>query len=222
MKKTIGIRLIILLVAITFANSTVLLAQNSIADKVHKLKEITVRVKPVEQHGDTLNYNMAAYISASDRKLTDLLAKLPGITVTDNGRILYNDKPINRFNIEGQDLLGHRYNLATNSLPAEAIAQIQVVENDQPIQAMRSTHPTDRATLNVKLKQSYRMRIFGQVAASAGYGDDFLGDLDALLATIGKNNQLMAIAKANNTGNSLEDLTAEHLDVNTLRTYTPI
>lgn len=93
---------------------------------------------------------------------------MPGIEVTQNGQILYKGETINQFNIEGQNLLGNRYSQATRNLPVEAVSQVQVMENDQPIKALKSTAPSDRATLNIKLKSGYKTRPFGEVQGGAG------------------------------------------------------
>ena len=57
---------------------------------------------------------------------------MPGIEVADNGAIRYKGRPINKFNIEGQDLLGNQYNQATRNMPADAVATVQVMEDDSP------------------------------------------------------------------------------------------
>ena len=96
-----------------------------------KLPEVTVRLKPVEQVGDTIKYNVSAFQGKDDHYLEDVLKKMPGIQVSPNGTILYKGETINQFNIEGQNLLGNRYSQATRNLPVEAISQVQVMENDQ-------------------------------------------------------------------------------------------
>ena len=135
-----------------------------------RLKEVEVRVKPIERDRDTLNYNVAAFQGPEDRYIEDILKKLPGIHVSEEGTISYNGKPINQFHIEGMNLLGGRYNHATRNLPADAVARIQVVENDQHVKALKEVRPSDRATINIRLKSSYRSRLMGEVAGSIGRG----------------------------------------------------
>ena len=87
------------------------------------LKELTVKASPIERRKDTINYNVAAFLGKEDRYMEDVLKKMPGIEVADDGAISYNGKPINKFNIEGQDLLGNQYNYATRNMPAEAVVK---------------------------------------------------------------------------------------------------
>ncbi len=90
----------------------------------------------------------SSFRGKDDHYLVDVLKKLPGIEVSENGTISYRGNSINRFNIEGQDLLGNRYNQATRNLPVDAVAQVQIMENDQPIRALKDNTPSERATLN--------------------------------------------------------------------------
>lgn len=99
------------------------------------LKELTVKALPIERRQDTINYNVAAFQGKEDRYIEDVLRKLPGVEVAADGSISYNGKSINKFNIEGQDLLGNQYNQATRNLPADAVATVQIMENDQPVRA---------------------------------------------------------------------------------------
>jgi hypothetical protein len=186
------------------------------------LKEVTVRVKPVEVHQDTINYNVSAFKDANDKYIEDILKKLPGITVADDGRISYKGEAINKFNIEGQDLLGNRYNQATRNLSADAVAQVQVMENDQPIRALKDKVMSDKATLNIKLKQGYKSKPFGEVSAGVGYGDATLWNNHATLININRRNQLLVTAKMNNSGESLSENTMEHIDVTSLDYYEPL
>ena len=80
----------------------------TLAPSAFKLKEVTVKAAPISSHGDTLNYNVASFIAPTDRTVEDILRKLPGITVKPGGGIEYQGKAINKFYIEGLDMLGGR------------------------------------------------------------------------------------------------------------------
>lgn len=93
---------------------------------------------------------------------------MPGIEVSNNGEISYQGKPINKVNIEGLDLMGAQYNQATQNMPAEAVAQVQIMERNQPIKALEGKVSNDRATLNLKLKRGYKARPFGEADGNIG------------------------------------------------------
>lgn len=176
------------------------------------LKEVVVKLNPVEIHKDTINYNVAAFQDKNDRYIEDVLKKLPGIEVASSGQITYKGNPINKFNIEGQDLLGNQYNQATRNLSVEAVVQVQVMENDQPIRVLKDKVPSDQATLNIKLKKGYKSKPFGELIAGAGWGDHALWNAQMTLINVAPRNQMFITAKSNNTGNDLAYDFREQMD----------
>ncbi len=185
------------------------LAQVKLQQQATTMKEVVVKLKPVDIHKDTINYNVAAFKDKNDRYIEDVLKKLPGVEVASTGQISYKGKPINKFNIEGQDLLGNQYNQATRNLSVEAVAQVQVMENDQPIRVLKDKVPSDQATLNIKLKKGYKSKPFGELVAGAGWenhtlwGNHTLWDGKLTLINIAPRNQIFVTAKTNNTGTDL-------------------
>src|SRR5690606_17251597 len=89
-----------------------------------ELKEVQVKALPIHQKGDTIHYAVNAFKDQKDRSISDVLKKLPGIEVEANGRILYQGSPIQKYYIEGLDLLGGKYHLANENLPADAVSGI--------------------------------------------------------------------------------------------------
>ena len=85
------------------------------------LREVTIKAKPLWQKGDTLSLRLAPFLGKGDVTLEDGLKRLPGVDVAKNGAISYMGKPISQFNIEGLDLLGGKYNLATRNIPADYV-----------------------------------------------------------------------------------------------------
>ena len=118
------------------------------------LPEVKTVNKPIWQRKDTINYDAAAFKQQQDRVIGDIIARLPGIEVTPGGQIKYQGKPINKFYIEGLDLLEDRYSIANNNIPDDAVDKVQVLENHQPIRLLDSISFSDRAALNIKLKNS--------------------------------------------------------------------
>lgn len=186
------------------------------------LKELTVKALPIERRQDTINYNVAAFQGKEDRYIEDVLRKLPGVEVAADGSISYNGKSINKFNIEGQDLLGNQYNQATRNLPADAVATVQIMENDQPVRALKDRVPSDKATLNIKLKQDYRLHPFGEASGGIGGFDGVSWDNRLTLVNIGRKNQIMLTARMDNSGVNLSGNTAEHFDASDPYNYEPL
>ena len=124
-------------------------------------KEVTVKAPSISARSDTINYNVSAFISQSDRNVEDLLRKLPGITVQANGQIKYQGKPINKFYIEGLDMLEGRYSLVTRNIAADQITMVQVYENHQPVRLLKEIDFSDKTALNIILKNKKMIRPVG-------------------------------------------------------------
>ena len=114
-------------------NQDVVLEEKSLT-----LKEVTITAPIVAQQGDTLSFRLSAFTGAGDISLKDALRKIPGIHVAKNGKIKYQGKDISHFYIEGLDLLGGQYNIATNNLPASLVSTVQVLNHHQPVKLERS------------------------------------------------------------------------------------
>ncbi|MCB0688821.1 MAG: hypothetical protein KDC53_19925 [Saprospiraceae bacterium] len=117
-----------------------------------QLPEISVKVPPVTRHGDTLTFSLESYVKESDQTLEEILARLPGITISPIGEIFYRQKSINKFYIEGLDLLEGRYRIATQNLNFKQVRDIQIIEHHQPIRALDSIYRPENAAINLKLK----------------------------------------------------------------------
>ena len=75
--------------------------------------------------------------------------------ICSTGQILYQNKEISKFYIEGLDLLQGKYGLATQNVDAEKVASVQIMENHQPLKALKGMEVPDNAAINLKLKQSF-------------------------------------------------------------------
>ncbi len=175
-------------------------------NKAVELKEVVVKSKKIYSQGDTINYNVASFLSQNDQALADVLKKMPGITVAESGQVSYQGKPIKNFYIEGLDLMKGHYGIATNSIDPNNIATVQVLENHQDIKALKGLRPEEQASINIRLKEGVK-GVFNLIATlGGGYGDDMLWNNSAIATYFKRNSQFLATYKGNNTG---EDLSQE-------------
>ena len=73
------------------------------------LKEVAVKAERIREQGDTISYSVGSFAQAQDRSIGDVLKRMPGIDVSNSGKIQYQGEDINKFYIEGSDLLGGKY-----------------------------------------------------------------------------------------------------------------
>jgi hypothetical protein len=181
-------------------------------EKSFELKEIIVKTSPIKQKGDTIKYFVNSFSKEQDRSIGDVLKRMPGIEVLSDGKILYQGRPINKYYIEGLDLLEGKYNLANENLPFKEVTQVQILENHQPIRALDSLKFSDQAALNIKLKNAYTFT--GQASLGSGF-NPLLWDANITPMLFTKKTQMLATYQTNNTGvnvaSQLKKLTIEDL-----------
>ena len=131
------------------------------------LKEVTVKPDPLRQRGDTLSHNLASFLGKGDVTLEDGLKRLPGVDVAQSGAISYMGTPISQFNIEGLDMLGGKYNLATRNIPADYVTQVEIVRNHHSRRVERDV-PSNEVSMNIRLSKKAKLKPFGQEEAGAG------------------------------------------------------
>lgn len=169
------------------------------------LKEVKVKSQRLKSEGDTLTYSVAGFRQAQDRSIADVIAKMPGMEVKDNGQVLYNGKAINKFYIEGMDLMGSQYGMANQNLSAKKVKSVQVLKNHQPTKSLRGKLFSDQAALNIVLEDDAKAAWSGCLDAGLGYGDEFLYDNRLMGMRFAKKFQSLLLYKNNNTGKSIAD-----------------
>ena len=181
-------------------------------EEITELKEIIIKNNPITRKGDTINYTVNAFSKQEDRTIADVLKNMPGIEVLDDGKILYQGKPINKYYIEGLDLLEGKYNLANSNLPYKEVVKVQVLENHQPIRLLGSLVYSDQAAINIKLKNSFTFT--GQAEVATGLSP-LLWDANITPMLFSKKRQMLSSYQTNNTGNNvakqLKTLTIDEL-----------
>ncbi len=173
----------------------------------YQLKEVQIRPGRVYGTRDTVNYDVAQFLSGKDESIKDVIRKLPGLDVNEeSGRISYNGKEISNFYVEGMDLTDGRYNRINNNLQAKAVDKVQVLQNHQPIRLLQDRVKVEDVAINLTLKPEFRDIWLGSVKAGAGFSaDDFLweGGMDAM--QLSRSSQSAYLYKGNNRGLDVTD-----------------
>lgn len=167
-----------------------------------KLKGVIIKSSPITKIGDTISYSVNAFKEQKDRVIADVLRKLPGIEVLVDGKILYQGKPIQKYYIEGLDLLEGKYNLANNNLPASSVSKVQILENHQPIKILDSLVFSDKASLNIKLKKN--ITVTGTSKLGVGLSP-LLWNVNITPMLFTKKQQMIASYQTNNVGNDISN-----------------
>ena len=142
----------------------------TLSKNAQALPEVTVSTPDVRLRGDTLVFLLSAFAGKGDVSLKDALKKVPGVEVSSSGEISYNGKKISNFYIEGMDLMGGKYDIATTNIPSSYVDAIEILNNHKDKKIDRDIF-SDNVAMNVRLKPKAKIRPTGTYSASAGLGD---------------------------------------------------
>ena len=174
----------------------------TMVEKTTELKDVVVVADKITQRGDTISYLVAPYKDEKDRVIGDVIKKMPGLEVSESGRITFNGKTVKNFYVENMDLLEGRYGIATNNISANDVASIQVYQNHQPIRALQGRSETTDVTLNITLKPSARGTFSLNNMAGIGY-EPMMWAGEAVAMYFGKKSQTITTYKGNNSGDNV-------------------
>lgn len=173
------------------------------------LSDVIVEAPAIVARGDTLVFNTARYARPEDNAVIDVIKRLPGIKVEDDGTIKYQGRPINKFYVDGNDLVGGQYGMVTENIPHKEVKSVEVMENHQPVKALEGIEFPEEAGINIRLTDDARSRWTGVVRGGAGAAPA-LASGSLYLMRIGRAVQNMVTLKGDNTGWDPASENADH------------
>ena len=180
----------------------------TMVESVEMLRTVTVTQRRIRESGDTLTYSVGSFKQAQDRSIEDVIRRMPGIDVKPSGAIEYQGKEISKFYIEGLDLMGGKYSLASGNISADKVKDVQVLENHQSVKSLRGIQYEERAAMNIVLKDEERSVWSALVEAGGGYAErneGFLYDNRLMAMQFGRKFQTMMVYKGNDTGTDISN-----------------
>lgn len=144
------------------------LYQENALDEIELTYEMPVTVK-----GDTIVYNADSFKNGTERKLEDILEKLPGVEVTDDGEIEVEGRIVSKVMVDGKDFFDGDSKIATKNIPSNAVDKVEVLKNYAEVSQLRGvTNNQDNVAINIKLKSGKKRFWFGNITAGIGDSDN--------------------------------------------------
>jgi hypothetical protein len=129
---------------------------------------------PVTIKGDTIVYNADAFTTGEEKKLGDVLEKLPGVEINDDGDVEVEGKKVSKIMVEGKDFFDGDSKLAIKNIPADAVKKVEVLKNYNEVSQMRGLeNDEDAIALNIRLKEGKDHFWFGEIAAGGGLDERY-------------------------------------------------
>jgi hypothetical protein len=162
-----------------------------------QLDEVIIEM-PVTVRGDTTTYKTAKFIDGSERKLKNVLKKLPGVEVSKNGTVTVQGKKVTQMLVDGKKFFGGNSKLAVENIPADAVGNVEVIDNYNEVSFLKGLSDSDEMAMNIQLKEDKKRFVFGDV--EAGKGNDNFYKTSANLFYYSPKTNVNFIGNLNNIG----------------------
>lgn len=162
---------------------------------------VTGNLPKMQMVGDTLMFNADAYHLPEGAVLEELIQKLPGAQIDDNGNITINGKAIKKIMLDGREFFNGSNAMATKNLPTDIIDKLKVYD-DKSDQAKITgiDDGEENPVIDIKIKKGMNMGYMFNGDAGYGTHDRYSGRLTFTEFTA--HNTLAAVLNGSNTGGS--------------------
>lgn len=169
-----------------------------------QLNEVMIKAAKISGTGDTTRYLTSSFARENDITLGDVIKRMPGFHVTDDGAIKYQGKDISDFYVEGSNIMGSKYPVAVNSIHQQDVGSVEVIENHQSIKLFEDLLFSDKTAVNITLKERAKNKWVGLLNVGGGIPNQWSADVNAM--RFAKKIKMLNTYKGNNTGNNVSAL----------------
>lgn len=161
-------------------NKEIVIPSITLQTEMQEIEEVVIYAykDPIYYKGDTLVYVADSFATHEGAVVEDLLKKLPGLSVDQDGKITSQGEQIGKVLVDGDEFFGSDPTIATKNLGADGIAEVQVYEKENEDGIGGSDEKIK--VLDLKLKESAKKGYFGRIT----------GATDFALTPIGSNNEI--------------------------------
>jgi Outer membrane protein beta-barrel family/CarboxypepD_reg-like domain len=166
-----------------------------------ELMEIVIKEAkaPLRLRGDTVEYDISQFKVPQGATLEELLKRLPGLDVSQDGSIQADGKGVTKLTVDGKTFFSDDPKFAIKNLPAEGVSKVQVFDKkDEEALLTGKTTASEEKTMNVELKEEFKKGGFGKI--TAGGGTESRAELKGNYNKFDSKNQFSLVGVANNTG----------------------
>ncbi|MBD3863152.1 carboxypeptidase-like regulatory domain-containing protein [Olleya marilimosa] len=144
-------------------------------ENLDQLDEVTITyTPPMVVKKDTIVYLTDKFVTGEERKLKDVLKKLPGVDVDRSGNVTVNGTKVTKVLVENKTFFTGDSKLAVNNIPADAVNKVEVLDNYNDVAMLKGLQDSDDMALNIKLKEDKKKFMFGDIEAGAGIKDRYV------------------------------------------------
>ena len=166
--------------------------------KMLKDVEVVKNIAKVTTKDDTLIYNAGAYRTPEGSVVEELIKKLPGAEVSEDGTIKINGKTVQKIKVDGKEFLTGDTKTAVKNLPTSIIDRIKTYDEKSDLSRITGIDDgNEQMVLDFGLKRGMNRGMFANIDGGAGTDKRYSGR--AFGAVMKDDMRIMSMLNANNT-----------------------
>ncbi|WP_425656744.1 carboxypeptidase-like regulatory domain-containing protein [Tenacibaculum ascidiaceicola] len=165
----------------------------------NQLDEVVIEL-PVTIKQDTIVYSTDKFVDGSERKLKNVLKKLPGVEVDKSGGVTVQGKKVTKLLVDGKKFFGGGTKLGVENIPADAVDKVEVIDNYNEVAFLKNISDSEDMAMNIQLKEDKKHFVFGDVEAGANVGYNSYYKASANLFYYSPKTNVNFIGNLNNIG----------------------
>ncbi len=169
--------------------------------KAIELNEVVVNnEKAITIKKDTIIFNAKSFTNGTENVVEDLLKKIPGINVSDDGTIKVGNQEVEKIMIDGDDFFEKGYKILSKNMPANPISKIELYQNYSNNKLLKNIEDSNKVAINLKLNENSKRQWFGNAQIGYGLISENRYNVKSNLMNFGKKNKYYFITNLNNDG----------------------
>ena len=146
---------------------------------------------------DTVQFNASAYRTPQGATLEELVKKLPGAEVDDDGNVKINGKDVSKILVNGKEFFGGDVATGLQNLPVEMIEKLKTYDKKSDLARITGIDDGEEETvLDLTVKKEMNTGWFGNADLAGGTEDRY--SARAMMNYFRGNTQVTFIGRANN------------------------
>lgn len=173
---------------------SIIIKESSVMLKEVSVTGVKTQIKVME---DTIEYNADTYKTQPNSVVEDLLKRLPGVEVDNDGKITANGQEVKKILVDGKEFFSDDPKVASKNLPVEMVEKLQVVNRKSDLARLTGVDDgEDETVINLTVKKDMKNGWFG--SAEAGYGTSGRYNGNFNINRFWKDNQVTFLGNFNN------------------------
>ena len=192
------------IISISISSFNQLIEKNVLLQsKPYLLNEVILKTElPIVVKKDTIIYNVRSFLRGNEQVVEDLLKKLPGLTVENDGTIKFGNEEVEKRMVEGNDFFENGYKILSKNMPSSLISKVELLQHYSSNKHLKGIENSDKVALNLKVDENVKRKWFGNLNLGYAFASETRLDNGFNLMNFGKKTQYYFLGNSNNLGHN--------------------